>query len=597
MYQLEKPDNLVEMLEESITTNGKNEWFGVKNKDNAYQWSTYEQIGRRIDNLRGGLETLGIGKGDAVGIISNNRVEWAIACYATYGRSARFVPMYEAELVSTWEYIIRDSGIKVLFVSKTEIYEKIKHLLNGASDLAHIRLIEGEGTGSMAELEKIGEHNPVKSIIPHPDEIAGLIYTSGTTGDPKGVLLSHGNITSNIHAIVKCFHMLNENDRTLSFLPWAHSYGQVCELHTVMRLGASYGLAESPATIVNDLALIRPTLLVSVPRIFYRVHDAIKSKMNDEGGLPLMLFNMGVNSGIKRRKLAAEGKKSVLANCAFSIADKIVFKKIRDKFGGRLKVALTGSAAINPQIAEFFSDVGVPLYEAFGMTEASPGVTTNTPDYNKFGSCGKAFDKVTLVIDKTDEDGNGKEGELIIYGPNVMKGYHNKPEETRNVMTEDGGLRTGDRAFIDDEGFMFITGRIKESFKLENGKYIFPASIEAEIMMNRFVDQAMICGLNKPYTICIIVPDFNILDTYAAENSVPTDHAEMVRSDAVRSLFETEIRNHLANKFGSYETPKRFLILPEAFTIENGMLTQSFKLKRKKVMEKFGAEINALYDD
>ncbi len=595
MHQLEKPDNLVEMLEKSITVHGTNEWFGVKNKDNTYQWHTYEQVGKRIDNLRGGLASLGIGRGDAVGIISNNRVEWAIACYATYGRSARFVPMYEAELVSTWEYIIKDSGIKVLFVSTTEIYGKVKHLLNGTINLKHIRLIEGEGTASMADLEKIGEQNPVKSIIPHPDEIAGLIYTSGTTGDPKGVLLSHGNISSNIHAIIKCFHMLHENDRTLSFLPWAHSYGQVCELHSVMHLGGSYGLAESPATIVNDLALIRPTLLISVPRIFYRVHDAIRANMNEKGGLPLMLFNMGVNSGIKRRKLAREGKKSMTANFAFAIADTIVFKKIRDKFGGRLKIALTGSAAINPQIAEFFSDVGVPLYEAFGMTEASPGVTTNTPDYNKFGSCGKAFDKVTLVIDRANEDGEGNEGELIIYGPNVMKGYHNKPEETRNVLTEDGGLRTGDRAFIDEEGFMHITGRIKESFKLENGKYIFPASIEAEIMMNKYVEQAMIYGLNKPYPVCIIVPDFNILEKYAVEKNISADHNEMVRSEAVISLLETEIKNQLANKFGSYETPRKFLILPEAFTVDNGMLTQSFKLKRKKVMEKYSAEIDLLY--
>ncbi|MBP7735130.1 MAG: long-chain fatty acid--CoA ligase [Spirochaetes bacterium] len=594
MYQLEKPDNLVEMLEESIARFSANEWFGVKS-NNTYTWFTYGQIGKRIDNLRGGLAYLGIGKGDTVGVISNNRVEWAVACYATYGRCARFVPMYEAELVSTWEYIIRDSNIKVLFVSKPDIYEKIKHLLQSGADLAHIIVIEGDGEGSMAGLERIGEKYPIKSIIPHPDDIAGLIYTSGTTGDPKGVLLSHGNISSNIHAILKCFHMLNERDRTLSFLPWAHSYGQVCELHSIMRIGGSYGLAESPATIVNDLALIRPTLLISVPRIFYRVHDAIKTKMNEDGGLPLLLFNMGLKSGIRRRALALAGKKSAVNAAAFAIADRLVFKKIRDKFGGRLKVSITGSAAINPQVAEFFSDVGVPIYEALGMTEASPGVATNTPDYNKFGSCGKAFDKVTLVIDRANEDGDGKEGELVIYGPNVMKGYHNKPEETKQVLTEDGGLRTGDRAFIDDEGFLYITGRIKESFKLENGKYVFPAAIEAEIMMNKYVEQVMICGLNRPYTVCIIVPDFANLEKYAAENNLDRDHRKLVAMDEIAALYEREIQKQISGKIGSYEMPKRYLILPEPFTVDNGMLTQSFKLKRKKVMEKLGAEIEALY--
>jgi len=597
MYKLDKPDNLVEMLEESIVRYSSNEWFGVKRKDNTYTWYTYKDIGKRIDNLRGGLGYLGIGNGDAVGIISNNSVEWAIACYATYGLRARFVPMYEAELVSTWEYIIRDSNIKVLFISKQEIYDKIQHLLHDASDLMHIILIQGEGEGSIAEIEKTGEKYPMKSIIPHPDDIAGLIYTSGTTGDPKGVLLSHGNISSNIHAILKSFHVLNEKDRTLSFLPWAHSYGQVCELHCVMRLGASYGLAESPATIVNDLALIRPTLLISVPRIFYRVYDAIKAKMHEDGGLPLLLFNMGVKNGIKRKELAQSGKTSIIATIAFTIADKLVFKKIRDKFGGRLQVALTGSAAINPQIAEFFSIVGVPLYEAFGMTEASPGVASNTPDYNKFGSCGKAFDMVTLVIDRSNENEEGKEGELIIYGPNVMKGYHNKPEATRDVLTEDGGLRTGDRAFIDDEGFMYITGRIKESFKLENGKYIFPASIEAEIMMNKYVEQAMICGLNKPYPVCIIAPDFNILEKYASDNNIRTDHKEMIRQEAITSLIKNEITRQIAGKVGSYEMPRKFLILQDVFSVDNGMLTQSFKLKRKKIMEKYAAEIDALYAD
>ncbi len=594
MYHLEKPDNLVEMLEESIARFSANEWFGVKSK-NMYKWHTYGQIGVRIDNLRAGLAYLGIGKGDTVGIISNNRVEWAVSCYAAYGRCARFVPMYEAELVSTWEYIIRDSNIKVLFVSKPEIYEKIRHLLQSGTDLAHIIMIEGEGEGSMKGLEKTGEKYPIRSIIPHPDDIAGLIYTSGTTGDPKGVLLSHGNISSNIHAILKCFHMLNERDRTLSFLPWAHSYGQVCELHSIMRIGASYGLAESPATIVNDLALIRPTLLISVPRIFYRVHDAIRTRMNEDGGLPLLLFNMGVKSGIRRRALARAGKKSAANAMAFAIADRLVFSKIRDKFGGRLKISITGSAAINPQVAEFFSDVGVPIYEALGMTEASPGVATNTPDHNKFGSCGKAFDKVTLVIDRSGEDGDGKEGELVIYGPNVMKGYHNKPEETHQVLTEDGGLRTGDRAFIDDDGFLYVTGRIKESFKLENGKYVFPAAIEAEIMMNRYVEQVMVCGLNKPYTVCIIVPDFANLEKYAAENNLEKDHRKLVAMDEITALYEREIQKQISGKIGSYEMPRRFLILPEAFTVENGMLTQSFKLKRKKVMEKLGAEIEALY--
>ncbi|TAL32342.1 MAG: long-chain fatty acid--CoA ligase [Spirochaetes bacterium] len=595
MYQLDKPDNLVEMLEESVARFGEREWFGAKDAGGEYRWHTYRQVGDRIDNLRGGFARLGIGKGDTIGIISNNSIEWAVACYATYGLAARYVTMYEAELVATWEYIIRDSNTKLLLVSKREIYEKVKHLLRDGGDLKHIVVIEGEGMDSMTELEKTGSMHTFPAVRPGAQDIAGLIYTSGTTGDPKGVLLSHGNITSNIHAILKHFHMLDERTRTLSFLPWAHSYGQVCELHTVMRIGGSCGLAESPATIVNDLAKVRPSLLVSVPRVFYRVYDAIHARMNEQGGLPLALFRMGVNSGKKRRELARAGKSSVATNLKFRIADRLVFSKIRDKFGGRLTIALTGSAAINPAIAEFFNDAGVPLYEALGMTEASPGISTNTPDYNRIGSCGKAFDKVRLVIDTSVTDGDGREGELIVYGPNVMQGYHNKPQATREVMTDDGGLRTGDMAFIDDDGFLYITGRIKESFKLENGKYVFSASMEAEIVLSRYIEYAMICGLNRPHTMCLVLPDFEALKGFAAARNLAADPALLAQSAEVKTLLINEIRTQLEKRFGSYEIPRDILVLNEGFSVENGLLTQSFKLKRKKVLEKYAADIEGLY--
>ena len=595
MYQMHKPDNLVEMLEESISRYAENEWFGVKNGNNEYVWHTYREIGARINNLRSGMAILGIGRGDTVGIISNNSVEWAVACYATYGLGARYVTMYEAELAATWEYIIKDSGIKLLFVSKPEIREKLSHLAGISGPVKNIIETNADGPGSMTDLEARGAMQPFPSIKPSADDIAGLIYTSGTTGDPKGVLLSHGNITSNIHAILKHFHMLSEHTRSLSFLPWAHSYGQVCELHAVMRIGGSYGLAESPATIVDDLAKVRPTLLVSVPRIFYRVYDALHARMKETGGVAEALFNMGVKSGRRRRELARAGKKSVIENMKFAVADRLVFSKIREKFGGRLTIALTGSAAINPAVAEFFNDAGIPVYEALGMTEASPGIATNTPDYNRVGSCGKAFDQVRLAIDTSVTDEPGREGELIVYGPNVMKGYHNKPQATAEVMTPDGGLRTGDMAFIDDDGFLYITGRIKESFKLENGKYIFPAAMEAEIVLSPYIEYAMVSGLNRPFTVCLVVPDFAALKKFAAGLGIPDDPASLAASPRVKELLASEIRAKLANKFGSYEIPRDILVADEGFSVDNGLLTQSFKLKRRKVLEKYQAGIETLY--
>ena len=597
MFTLDKPDNLVEMFEASAQRFGSNLWMGTKNRaGDGYDWVTYAQASRRIDHLRGGLAHAGIQKGDAVGIIANNRVAWAVACYATYSLAARYVPMYEAELEKTWRYIVEDAAIRILFVSKPEILVKVENWPDEIETLDRVVLIDGQGEGTMAAMEHVGMQNPVPSVYPDADDIAGLIYTSGTTGSPKGVLLSHGNLTSNVHAAAKAHPLLDENLRTLSFLPWAHSYGQTAELHLLMRLGGSTGFAESPQTIVDDLALVKPTFLVAVPRIFNRVYDGLNAKMSEQGGLAKKLFDMGVNAGIKRRRLKKAGRTSFANDLKLKIADAIVFKKIRDKFGGRLMYSLSSSAALSPQIAEFFEDVGIPVYEAWGMTELSPAGTVNSPQHNRLGSAGRAIDKVRLVIDKTFDSDNPEEGELIVYGPNVMKGYHNKPEETRATMTEDGGLRTGDRAYIDEDGYLHITGRIKEQFKLENGKFVSPATMEEEIKLLPCVEHTMIFGLNRPYTVCLVFPDFIVMEKLAEKNGWPTEPAAMVADPGVRDFIENQIRGSLDGKFGSYEIPKRFILLSEGFSVDNGMLTQTFKLKRREVIKAYQPMIEAAYE-
>ena len=596
MYELDKPDNLVEMFEQSVARFADNEWLGTKNEaKDGYDWVTYRQAADRVDNLRAGLAHLGVEKGSTVAIIANNRVEWAIACYATYGRCARFVPMYEAELEKIWKYIVSDSGTRVLLVSKPGIFETVKGWVNEIDSLEHVILIEGKGPGTMEELERIGSKNPVKSVYPDAGDIAGLIYTSGTTGDPKGVLLSHGNFTSNVHAAGKTLHQLDETCRTLSFLPWAHSFGQTAELHFLMSRGASTGFAESPKTIVDDLPLLKPGFLVAVPRIFNRVYDGLRAKMDDEGGVAKFLFDMGVEAGQKRREMAKEGKSCFWTNLKFAVADKIVFQKIRDKFGGRLECCLSSSAALSPHIAEFFFDIGIPVYEAWGMTELSPAAAINSPDEFRIGSVGKAIDKVRFVIDRSVPLDDPREGELIVYGPNVMQGYHNKPEKTRETMTEDGGLRTGDQAYIDDDGFLYITGRIKEQFKLENGKFVYPAAMEEEIKLLPWVEYAMIHGLNQPFTVCLVYPDFEVMKKYAPEKGFPSDPEEMAQDPKFRQFIEDEIVRHLKGKFGSYEIPKQYIILSEGFTVENGMLTQTLKLKRREVMKSYGDAIDSAY--
>jgi len=594
-YKLDKPDNLVDLLEESVARYPDNLLFGTKNQQKMYEWITYRDFGRRVDNLRGGLAQLGVTKGDAVGIIANNRVEWAEASFATYGLGGRYVPMYEAELLHVWKYIVKDSGVKVLFVANPAVYEKVKDFPKDIPTLERIFIIDGAGENTMAAVEKLGAAHPVPSLRPDPDDIAGLIYTSGTTGDPKGVLLSHGNLTSNTLAGIKKYPELNEKARTLAILPWAHSYGQTAELHAVIRMGASMGLAESPATIAGDLALVKPNWLVAVPRVFNRIYDGLLKKMEETGGLAKTVFDMGVAAAKKKRELAAQGKTCMLTNLKFKIADKVVFAKVREKMGGRLMGCMSGSAAMNPDIAQFFFDIGIPIYDCYGMTETSPAIAMNASYAYRLGSVGQAIDKVKIVIDSSVVQEGATDGEIVVYGPNVMKGYHNKPEQTREVMTADGGIRTGDRGRLDQDGYLYITGRIKEQFKLENGKFVFPAAMEEDICLHPYVQNAVVYGENRPYTICLVVPDFVAVEAYAEKNHLPRDMDMLMEREEIRFMIGNGITELLKKKYGGYEIPKKFVFLKENFTLENGLLTQTMKLKRRVVVEKYRALIEAQY--
>jgi long-chain acyl-CoA synthetase len=595
-FTLEKPDNLVDWWGESVTRFADRKLFGTKNKNGVYEWVTYKEIGNRIDNLRAGLTQLGVGKDDVVGIIANNRLEWPIVGFATWGCLARFVPMYEAELVQIWKYIINDSQIKVLFVSKPEIYEKIKDFPKEIPTLKHIFIIESDGENSMAALEKRGAAKPVLPKSPKPEDVAELIYTSGTTGNPKGVLLMHMNFTSNSMAGLKMYPELQTIEAvSLNILPWAHVFGQTAELFAMIRLGGAMGFIENTKTIINDIVDVKPTFLIAVPTVFNRIYDGVWNKMNKEGGLTKTLFVASVEAAKKKRELAEKGKFDMITNIKVALADKIVFKKIRERMGGRLVGVMTGSAAMNKEISKFFFDIGVPIYDCYGLTETSPGATMNGSQDYRLGSVGKAIEKVKIVIDSSVVEEGATDGEVIVYGPNVMKGYHNRPEDTKAVLTPDGGFRTGDRGRLDKDGFLFITGRIKEQYKLENGKFCFPVQLEENICLCSLVQQAVVYGMNRPYNICIVVPDFEVLAQYAKEKGLPTDIKELVTRQDIINMVAEAVTTQLKGKFGGYEIPKKFILLPEPFSLDNGMLTQTMKLKRKVIMDKLNNQIETLY--
>lgn len=588
-------ENLVEMYQQSIENFGPNKLFGTK-RDGVYQWTTYEEFGEMTENFRGALGTMGVERGDTVGIIANNRVEWAVGAYATYSLGAQFCPMYEAQLAKDWKYILEDSGTKVLLVANQKIYEETKPFLDDVDTLERIIYFDGprESEDYFDNLLEHGRANPVDAYQPASDEICGFIYTSGTTGNPKGVLLSHGNIASNVGAIHGILD-IGANDTSLSFLPWAHSFGQTVELHGLFSMGAALGLAESVQTIVQNLSEVRPTLLFSVPRIFNRIYDGVHKKVEEDGGLKKTLFEAGLaNSDKRREEIDSQGSAGFMTNLKNSFYDKIVFSKIRERFGGRLRYAFSGGAALSPEVARFVDNLNITVYEGYGLTETSPIVTCNRPGARKIGSVGKAIPGVEVVLQDVEGYPEANVGEICVRGPNVMQGYHNLPDKTAEVLDEDGTFHTGDLGKLDDEGFLFIIGRVKEQYKLENGKYVVPAPLEEQLKLSPFINQIMIEGTNKPYNVALIVADVDTAEKWARERGEPLE--DIISNESFRDTIAGELERYGQN-FKGYERPKKFILTDEEFTVENEMLTPSMKVKRRKVMEKYWDDLSALYDE
>ena len=319
--------------------------------------------------------------------------------------------------------------------------------------------------------------------------------------------------------------------------------------------------------------------------------------MSEEGGVVEKLFLKSKKVAKKRRQQNERGKLNIWTNIQYGFYNKIVFSKIRERMGGHLQGALTASATMNPEISGFFFDIGIPVYDCYGLSETAPAVTMNCSAAHKIGSVGKTVENMSVVIDKSVVEEGAEDGEIVIYGPHVMIGYYNKPEETAKVIMPDGGFRSGDRGKLDPEGYLVITGRIKEQYKLENGKYVFPAVIEEEIKLLPYIKNAFIYGDGKDYNVCIAVPDIDLLKRYAKEFSLMTGTEELLRNHIVQDFISLEIKKHLEKKFKHYEIPRKFYYIIEDFSHENGLLTHTLKLKRKAVIEKYQGIINELYSD
>lgn len=588
----QKFKTLVDMFEQSSESFKDHHLFGEK-KDGEYHWLSYGAFYERVNKVRGGLAEKGLSKGDTAAIISNNSVGWAAAAHACFGLGASFVAMYEAQKDSEWQYIINDCGAKHVFVSNDEIHKKLTAILPDLKSVEMVINISGSEGTTLSEIEALGVQKPVPPAIPDPDDIAVLIYTSGTTGNPKGVRLSHANIISNVNAIHEMMPM-RAGDKSLSFLPWAHSFGSTCELHCLLSIGGTMGLAEGVTTILENLPEVQPTVIFSVPRIFNKIYAGVKTKMEGSPSFVQSLFATGMRLAEERHTRSL----GLFERFKLWIADRIVFSKIRARFGGKLEYAFSGGAAMSKEVAQFIDNLGIVVFEGYGLSETSPIATVNYPGNRKIGSVGKPIPQCRIEIDKSVVEDNGTgEGEILVYGPNVMKGYLNLPDKTAEVLMDDGGFRTGDIGRIDEDGYLFITGRIKEQYKLLNGKYVAPVPIEEQYKLSPLVNQVMVYGFNRQHNVALVVPDKENLLVWATKAKYDTsDYGALLKLPKVAERILKDLED-FGKSIKNYEKVRRCALIEEEFGTDNGLLTPTLKLKRRNVLAKYQGEIDKLYDE
>jgi long-chain acyl-CoA synthetase len=568
----------------------------------GYTFITYRELGDRIDELRGGLAALGVKRGDRVAVISDNCTAWAVGLFATVGLGAWWVPMYESQAPDECALILRDSGASVVCLGSPKVAARLAAHLDAIPEIRHRIVLRPDGplpSGALSfdEVRARGRAAPVPRAEVTPDDVAVLIYTSGTTGVPKGVMLTHGNLASNVDAVLATFPLDPNGETSLAFLPWAHSYGLTAELLVGTAHGGAAAIIDSPNNLVTDLPIVRPTVLLSVPRVWNKLYAGLNARMAAEGGIKKALFERAMLVAARREERAAAGRRpSLRLEVQHRLLDRLVFGKVRAAFGGRLKYALSGAAALSPDVARFLQRIGLTVCEGYGLTETSPIVANNRPGTIRIGTVGFPLPGVTVQI-RPVEDAPEGQGEVVVKGPNVMKGYYNRPEETAAMIGPDGFLRTGDLGMIDADGYLKITGRIKEQFKLENGKFVAPAPLEEELKLCPLIAHALVYGVNRPYTVALIFPDREALAKWAKEHGLDgRDHEALCRDPHVRNYFASEIER-LSADWKGYEKPAAFAVLPDEISIENGLMTPSLKLKRRKIVDKLATEIDALYAD
>ncbi len=571
----------------------------VSKVSGAWTPVTAQEFGRRTRGFGIGLTTLGVDHDDRVAILSENRPEWPMADFGTLGIGAITVPIYTTYLAPQVEYILRDCGAKVLVVSNEHELAKVMEVRGRCPSLAHVVVVEGrvpnaDGLHSFEGVVQRGEEvlrrqpGAWDERVAHvtPESHATIIYTSGTTGEPKGGVLSHGNFVSNV-STCSTFFEVGPGTVGLSFLPLAHVFERMID-YVYFSRAATVSYAESIEKLADNFGEVRPHCFASVPRVYDKIHARIFQNLENQSPTKQKIFAWALKTGRERLALL-EKRRPVPGGLAFRyrIADRLAFSKIKARLGGRFQFCMSGGAPLSKEVAEFFWAAGVEVYEGYGLTETSPVLTCNRPDAWKLGSVGKPIPGVAIRI--------SADGEVLAKGPNVMRGYWNKPEETNKVFDAEGWFQTGDVGVVDREGFLTLTDRKKELIINAYGKNIAPAPIEEALKQIRYVASAVLIGDRRKYLSALLVPNFERLEAWASANRIEyRSQTELIRSPKVRALFQQAI-DIVNGDEPSEKRIKDFALLTTDFTIEGGELTPTLKVKRRVVAEKYKDVIDGLY--
>lgn len=564
-------------------------------------WKTYtfQQVGDRVLDIAAGLASLGIDREAKVAIISNNSPRWAMADYAILSLKGISVPVYPTLLQNQVKYLLNDSDAQIIFAEDASQIEKVEAVFDDVATLKYVIAMDNldYDQGHIITWDALRERGKAHRSDTGfaleqcwqpltEDDLLTIIYTSGTTGEPKGVMLTHGNMTSNIEGGLDRLDVGPE-DSFLSFLPLSHSFERMAGHFLATTIGATIYYAESIETVPENMGEIKPTVMTSVPRLYEKMYMRVNETAQQGSAIKKKIFNWAFAVGKEYHQKKKQNAVSGMLNMRYNLATKLVFSKLYERVGGRIRFFVSGGAPLSPDIARFFESAGIYILEGYGLTETSPVIAVNDLYGYKIGTVGEPLFNVEVKI--------ADDGEVLTRGPHVMKGYYKRPEATKEAIGEDGWFHTGDIGELDDDNFLRITDRKKNLIVTSGGKNVAPQLIENALVNSQYIEQVMLIGDKRNFISALIVPSFENLEAWAAKKNLEyQSNRELVALDAVKDLIQSEVDKY-SKEFARYEKVREFRLLPKELTIEDGELTPTLKIKRRIVEEEFKDLIESIY--